>query len=64
MIFSSEKPKSRISTTIEFIKTFLQSLKEDWDETDHKLLRIVVGGGTMIAMVYFWYYFLRMTSPF
>ncbi len=44
-------------------RTFLSLTKEDWSETDHKLIRVasaVIGFAIVAA---FWFYFFRKIAP-
>lgn len=55
---------SRIEMIKGILKTFWTLTKEDWDETDHKLIRIAAGAIGFIVMALFWYLLFRNISPF
>jgi len=46
------------------LKTFFQMSKEDWSETDHKVLRIASGVIGFAIAAFFWFYFFRNIAPF
>ena len=55
---------SKIQTIKGILKTFWIMTIEDWDEMDHKLLRIAAGVVGFIIMGLFWFFVLRNISPF
>ena len=55
---------SKIKGLKEFLKTFWSMTKEDWSETDHKLLRIASGVVGFAIAAFFWFYFFRNIAPF
>jgi hypothetical protein len=55
---------SRIETVKGVLKTFLTITMEDWDEMDHKLLRIAAGAIGFAVMAFFWYFVFRNVGPF
>jgi hypothetical protein len=55
---------SKVETFKGVMKTFFQMTKEDFNEMDHKLIRIAVGVVGFVAMTLFWFYFLRNIAPF
>ena len=46
------------------LKTFWTITIEDWDDMDHKLLRIVAGAIGFVIMAAFWYFIFRNVGPF
>ena len=46
------------------LKVFWSLLKEDFDEMDHKLLRIAAGIIGFVISAIFWFYVFRRFSPF
>ena len=46
------------------MRNLLWLTREEWQEMDHKLVRIVFGAVGFIVMALFWFYFLRNLSPF
>jgi hypothetical protein len=48
----------------EFLKIFFSDLKEDWDYTDKKLLKIIIFAATFALSALFWLYFFQSSSPF
>ena len=55
---------SKIKSFTSFMKMFLGHIKEDWNEMDHKFIRIVIGGTVFILSALFWLYFFNSTTPF
>ncbi len=55
---------SRIETIKGILKMFWAITIEDWDEMDHKLLRIVAGAIGFVIMAAFWYLIFRNVGPF
>ncbi len=55
---------SKLETIKGIFKTFLTITMEDWDEMDHKLLRIVAGAIGFVIMAAFWYFVFRNVGPF
>jgi len=55
---------SKLQTVKGILKTFWTMTIEDWDEMDHKLLRIAAGAVGFIIMGLFWFFVLRNISPF
>jgi hypothetical protein len=55
---------SKLSTVKGVLKTFLSGVAEDWQEMDHKLMRIAFGAVSFAAAALFWFYFLRHITPF
>ncbi len=55
---------SKIEIIKGIMKTFWILTKEDWDELDHKLLRIATGAIGFVIMALLWYYLFRNVSPF
>ena len=55
---------ARVETAKGILKTFWAMTLEDWDEMDHKLVRIAAGviGFTIMGLVL--YFFFRNISPF
>jgi len=47
-----------------FLRVFWKQAKEDWEEMDHKLIRIIVTAITFAAAALFWLYFFKNSSPF
>ncbi|MBI2584107.1 MAG: hypothetical protein HYW25_05550 [Candidatus Aenigmarchaeota archaeon] len=45
-------------------KVLWSSLVEDFQQMDHKIVRIGVGIAVFIFWAFFWFYFFRNTSPF
>lgn len=52
-----------LSTIKGFLSTFWSLLKEDWSETDHKLLRVVSAIIGFVVVAAFWFYFFRRIAP-
>jgi len=46
------------------LKTFWFLTKSDWEELDHKLLRIASSAIGFILMALFWLYFIKNIVPF
>jgi hypothetical protein len=46
-----------------FLYTFWSMVKEDWNELDHKLIRVLsaIIGFALVAV--FWFYFFRRIAP-
>ncbi len=55
---------SKVETAKGILKTFWMLTKEDWDELDHKLLRIAAGAIGFAVMALFWYFFFSKIGPF
>ncbi len=55
---------SRLKSIASFLKMFGADLKEEWDDMEHKFLKIVVGGTIFIVTGLFWLYFFHSSSPF
>jgi hypothetical protein len=55
---------SKIQAIKGVLKTFVSLSKEDFQEMDHKLLRIGIGVVGFILMAIFWLLFLRNILPF
>jgi hypothetical protein len=45
------------------MKTFFSLSKEEWDNLDHKLIKITMGVVSFVAMALFWFYFIRHIIP-
>jgi len=54
---------SKFQTIKGIMKTFFHITKEDWNEMDHKLIRLAAGAAGFIIMALVWFYFLRSISP-
>ncbi|MBI2578716.1 MAG: hypothetical protein HYW26_03325 [Candidatus Aenigmarchaeota archaeon] len=46
------------------IRMFIRLSQEEWDELDHKLLRISVAVVSFAVAALFWFYVFRAFSPF
>lgn len=55
---------SRIRAVKGVLKILWQNAAEDFEQMDHKLLRIGIGAAAFIFWGLFWLYFLQSTSPF
>jgi hypothetical protein len=55
---------SKASTIKGVLKTFWSMAVEDWQEMDHKLIRVAFGTVSFVAATLFWFYFLRHILPF
>ena len=55
---------SKLGAVKGVMKMFWSSLAEDFQQMDHKLLRIGVGVTVFILWAFFWLYFFRNTTPF
>jgi hypothetical protein len=55
---------SKLSSVKGVVKTFFSIAKQDWNELDHKLVRITFGAIGLVAFALFWLYFLRAIIPF
>lgn len=53
---------SLLETVIGVLKTFVKLTKEEWNEMDHKLLRVGAGLVGFLISAAVWYYFFR--GPF
>ena len=62
--FTYNKKKSKWQSLAGFMKTFLGMAKEDFNEMDHKLIRIGMGVTTFVVMAIFWLFFLKNIVPF
>ena len=54
---------SKIKSFADFIKMFAGHLREEWNEMDHKLVKIVVGSVIFIVSGLFWLYFFQHSNP-
>ncbi len=54
----------KLATVSGVLKMLWQHTKEDWDEMDHKLLRIAGGVVGFVLMALLWYFFFRNMGPF
>jgi hypothetical protein len=55
---------SKLSTIMGVLRTLWSGVVEDWQEMDHKLMRIVFGAVSFAVAALFWFYFLRHITPF
>lgn len=55
---------SKLRSIASFLKMFAEHLKEEWDEMDHKFIKIVIGGAIFIITGLFWLYFFHSSTPF
>ena len=55
---------SKIQTIKGILKMFWIVTKEDWDDLDHKLLRIAAGAIGFVVMALVWYFIFRKFTPF
>jgi hypothetical protein len=54
---------SKLRTITGVFKTLFWVTKEEWSELDHKILRLIFGAVSFVAMALFWFYFLRNVFP-
>ena len=55
---------SKVRSIASFMKMFAADLKEEWNEMDHKLVKIAMGVVIFVIAGLFWLYFFQNTSPF
>ncbi|MBI4894995.1 MAG: hypothetical protein HY831_00745 [Candidatus Aenigmarchaeota archaeon] len=55
---------SKLRSIASFLKMFAADLKEEWDQMEHKFIKIVIGGTIFIVTGLFWLYFFQHSSPF
>lgn len=59
-----EIKNSRISSIKGVLVTFFSIVKQEWEELDHKLIRIIFGSIGFLLAALFSLYFLRAIVPF
>ena len=55
---------SKLRSIKDVLKITWGSMIEDFQQMDHKLIRIGVGVAVFAVWAFFWFYFFRNSSPF
>ena len=55
---------SKLNSMKEVLKLTWESMMEDFQQMDHKLIRIGVGVAVFLVWAYFWFFFFQSSSPF
>jgi hypothetical protein len=61
--YTYNKKKSKWQSFAGFMRTFLTMANEDFNEMDHKLIRIGMGITMFVVMALFWLFFLKNIVP-
>ncbi|MBI3190260.1 hypothetical protein HYZ41_01000 [archaeon] len=53
----------KIQTALGVMKTLFSISKEEWNDLDHKLIKVTFGVISFVVMALFWFYFIRHIIP-